>query len=50
MISGTDYHKYWEITHHEICALIWPIPVYIYPALSENSISYEWGLPVHHNY
>jgi len=50
MISRTDHYKYWAIIHHEICALSWLIPVYIYPALSENLISYKWGLPVHRNY
>jgi len=49
-IAPMDYYKHWVIARHETCALIWPIPIYIYPALSETSISYKWGLPVHHNY
>ena len=50
MISETDYYKYWAMTRREICALIWPIPIYIYPALSETSMTCKWGLLVHRNY
>jgi len=50
MISGREYYKYWTVTRHEIFALIWSIPVYICPALSETSIFNKWRLAVYHNY
>ena len=50
MISGADYYKYQEAIRHEICALVWPIPVYTYSALLEISMFCEWGLHVFLNY